>query len=83
MKKYYPLIDMDSTGTITVPMFPAYDYKTALRTSSFALEEISPHRYRLIAVTPHAMWQGMLVCRPIVTSSSPLTRHKSIITLNS
>ena len=55
MKKYYPLIDMDTTGTIKVPMFPAYDYKTALRTSNFALGEVSSHHYRLIAVTPHAM----------------------------
>ena len=40
MKKYYPLIDMASDGTIKVPMFPAYDYKRALRTSNFALGKI-------------------------------------------
>lgn len=55
MKKYYPLIDMDFTGTIKVPMFPAYDYKTALRTSNFVLGEVSPNHYRLITVTPHTM----------------------------
>ena len=55
MKRYYPLVDMDSTGTIKVPMFPANDYKTALRKSNFALGEVAHNRYRLIAVTPHAM----------------------------
>ena len=55
MKRYYPLVDMDSTGTIKVPMFPANDYKTALRKSNFSLGEVAHNRYRLIAVTPHAM----------------------------
>lgn len=55
MKRYYPLVDMDSTGMIKVPMFPANDYKTALRKSNFALGEVAHNRYRLIAVTPHAM----------------------------
>lgn len=55
MKKYYPLVDMDSTGTIKVPMFPANDYKKALRKSNFALGEVARNHYRLIAVTPHAM----------------------------
>ena len=55
MKKYYPLIDMASDGTIKVPMFPAYDYQRALRTSNFALGEIAPNQYRLISVSAHAM----------------------------
>lgn len=55
MKRYYPLVDMDTSGTIKVPMFPAQDYKKALRKSNFALGETAHNRYRLIAVTEHAM----------------------------
>ena len=55
MTKFYPLIDMDTTGTIKVPMFPTNDYKKALCTSNFALGEVSPHHYRLLAVVPNAM----------------------------
>ena len=55
MTKYYPLIDMDTSGTIKVPMFPTGDYKKALLKSNYALGEVAPHRYRLLAVSPHAL----------------------------
>ena len=55
MRRYYPLIDMDSTGTIKVPMIPTNDYKKAFRSSNFALEEVSSNHYRLIAIIENAM----------------------------
>ena len=52
MSKYYPLVDADSTGFNKIPMFPASRIADALGKCNFALAEISPHRYTLLAMKP-------------------------------
>ena len=52
MSKYYPLVDADSSGLHKVPMFPASRIAEALGKCDFALAEIAPHRYTLLAMKP-------------------------------
>lgn len=52
MTKYYPLVDADSNGLDKVPMFPAHRIADALSKCNFALAEITPHQYVLMAVKP-------------------------------
>ena len=52
MSKYYPLVDADSTGLDKVPLFPANRIADALGKCNFALAEIAPHRYTLLAMKP-------------------------------
>ena len=52
MSKYYPLVDADSSGLDKVPLFPATRIADALGKCDFALAEIIPHRYTLLAMKP-------------------------------
>ncbi|MCF0137552.1 MAG: hypothetical protein HUJ66_04215 [Oscillospiraceae bacterium] len=45
--RYHPLVDMDTEGTVKVPMFQAKDAASAVIGHEMYLEEVIPHYFRL------------------------------------
>ena len=77
MRTYYPLIDATPDGIEKIPMFPAHTISDGFGKGNFALAEIEPHSYILLAMEPHDAVKYLSynihcpLCGKIMTAAEP------------